>query len=302
MTGVERYSNYDGDVTGRGVTVVGDATLTSYWNGYAGFQREFAALDDRATRGGPVIGRAAGTGFFSGINSDRRKPVVLSLNVNAGRGDDGSRNSSVSVSATLKPASNVSLSVGPGFSTSTTTDQYVSSVRDSTATLFAGRRYVFAQLDQRQLYMSTRGSMTFTPALSLELFAQPLIASGDYYGFQEFAAPRELERRIYGRDVGSVITTRSDDGERRYLIDPDGGGPAPAFGLGDPNFNFRSLRGTGVLRWEWRPGSTAFLVWTQTRSGSAPVGNLVFNRDRRELLDAPADNIFLLKISYLMGF
>lgn len=301
-TGTARYANFDGDVTGREAIAVVEATFPSYWTAFAGVQHDFATLDDRATRGGPVIGRAAGTGVFSNLSTDRRKRVVLRVGANGGRGDDGSRHASINLSATLKPASNVSLSVGPGFSSSTTTAQYVTSVADSTATLFAGRRYVFAHLAQRELYMGTRASVTFTPALSLELFAQPLIASGDYYDFKEFAAPRQLDRRVYGRDVGTVVTTRNDRGARRYVIDPDGGGPASAFGLGDPNFNFRSLRGTGVLRWEWQPGSTAFLVWTQTRSGSAPVGNLVFSRDRRELLDAPADNIFLLKISYLLGF
>ena len=77
--------------------------------------------------------------------------------------------------------------------------------------------------------------------------------------------------------------------------------PAPSFTVGNPNFNLRSLRGTGVLRWEWRPGSTAYLVWTQTRSGVVPLGNLVFTRDRRALFEEPSDNIFVFKVSYWMG-
>lgn len=300
MAGAEQYMNFDGDVTGRDVTLFTDATFSNYWSGFVGVQHDFAVADDRRTRGGPVVGVGAGTAMFGSLATDRRKRMVLSANVNGHRDEEGGHHTSVSTGATLRPATNISLSAGPGFSTSTNASQYVTSVGDATASDFFGRRYVFARLDQRQLFMSVRGSMTFTPALSLEMFAQPLIASGDYYDFQEYAAPRGREKLVYGRDVGS-IDTMVTDGVTRYVIDPDAAGPAATFTVGNPDFNFRSLRGTGVLRWEWRPGSTAYLVWTQTRSGSDPVGDLVFGRDRRALMKAPSDNIFLLKISYWLG-
>ena len=73
------------------------------------------------------------------------------------------------------------------------------------------------------------------------------------------------------------------------------------FTIPDPDFNVRSLRGTAVLRWEYRPGSTAYLVWTQTRDASAAFGNFDFPRDRAALFAAHPDNIFLLKISYWVG-
>jgi hypothetical protein len=178
--------------------------------------------------------------------------------------------------------------------------QYVAQITDPTATTFYGSRYVFSHLEQKQVYMTVRGAVTFTPSLSLDIFAQPLIASGNYTDFEEYAAPRQQRRLVYGKDVGT-ITTSGQGGSLQYTIDPDGAGPAPTFTLGNPNFNFRSLRGTSVLRWEWRPGSTAYLVWTQTRSDTAPLGDLSFVRDRTALFSAPADNIFVLKISYWLG-
>jgi len=86
-----------------------------------------------------------------------------------------------------------------------------------------------------------------------------------------------------------------------YTIDPDGSGPAPSFDLTNPNFDRRSLRGTAVLRWEWRPGSTAYLVWTQTRNGRAPLGRMSLGRDLGALGNLPADNTFEVKISYWLG-
>jgi hypothetical protein len=144
--------------------------------------------------------------------------------------------------------------------------------------------------------MDTRLNITFTPTLTLEVFLQPYISSGSYSRFSEFAAPRELAKNVYGEDMGTIAL---DDGV--YTVDPDGEGPAEAFEFDDPNFSYRSLRGNAVLRWEFRPGSTIFLVWTQSRSNSAPVGDMDFSRDMRSLFEGPADNIFLVKINYWIG-
>jgi hypothetical protein len=298
MVGTQRQWNYDGDVTVRDLSAFTRIEFLNYWHASLFVTRRFGSLSDRLTRGGPVVGEAGSLGGFFGLMTDSRRPLVLEVNANGGEDDDGGHSGFVGVSATIRPASNVKLSVGPGYSRRVVTDQYVTSVPDPTATEFSGRRYVFAHLDQRQLFMNTRASVTFTPDVSLEIFAQPLIASADYHDFEEFAAPRQERKLVYGRDTGTI--TANPDGSR-YVVDPDAAGPAQSFTLRDPDFNFRSLRGTGVLRWEWRPGSTAYLVWTQTRSGVAGVGDLAFGRDRDALFAAPADNIFVLKVSYWLG-
>jgi hypothetical protein len=174
------------------------------------------------------------------------------------------------------------------------------SVADSTATSFFGRRYVFAGITQRTLSMNTRLNITFSPNLTLELFAQPFIASGDYTDFKEFAAPRQLTKLVYGQDIGS-LATEDVDGTRQYTIDPDGSGPAEPFQFSEPDFTLRSLRGNAVLRWEYSPGSTLFLVWTRSSSSTLDFGTLDLNRDTGALFEGPADNIFLIKINYWLG-
>jgi hypothetical protein len=171
-------------------------------------------------------------------------------------------------------------------------------VEDPTATAFAGTRYVFAFIKTRTLSLDTRVNWTFTPNLTLQLFAQPFFASGDYMRFREFAAPRTVRKLEYGRDIGTI--TRDASGS--YTVDPDGtGGPAEAFTFDDPDFSVRSLRGTAVLRWEYRPGSTVYFVWTQQRSGEAATGTFDFNRAYPALLRDRPDNVFLIKVSYWLG-
>jgi hypothetical protein len=144
-------------------------------------------------------------------------------------------------------------------------------------------------------------NVTFSPNLTLELFAQPFIASGDYRDFKEFAAPRQLRKLAYGRDLGTV-TTQTVDQTTQYTIDPDGAGPAESFQISDPSFTLRSLRGNAVLRWEYLPGATMYLVWTRLGSSRLDTGVLDLSRDAAALFDAPTENIFLLKLNYRLGF
>jgi hypothetical protein len=109
---------------------------------------------------------------------------------------------------------------------------------------------------------------------------------------------------VFGRDNGSTVTPQSDPqtgAVTSYLIDPDGPGPAEEFTLGNQNFNSRSLRGTGVLRWEYRPGSTLFFVWTQQREGFDTFGDFRFNRDRSALFRDRPTNVFQVKATYWIG-
>jgi Domain of unknown function (DUF5916) len=156
---------------------------------------------------------------------------------------------------------------------------------------------------QKTLSMDTRLAVTFTPNSSLELYAQPFIATGNYSDFKEFDAPRQLRKSIYGRGRGTISTATDARGLiTEYTVDPDGTGPAAPFSFDNPSFDARSLIGNVVYRWEYRPGSTLYLVWTQSRSDQlSDVGTLDFTRDRRALFSTHPDNIFLVKLNYWLG-
>jgi hypothetical protein len=149
-----------------------------------------------------------------------------------------------------------------------------------------------------------RVNATFSPSLTLELYAQPFIASGSYQDFREFLAPRTRKMAIYGQDNGSTIQPQIDPATNRttaYLIDPDGPGASAPFTLSNPNFNFRSVRGTGVVRWEYRPGSTLFFVWSQQREGGDDAGDFDLRHDFRSIFADRPTNIFQIKATYWVG-
>ena len=104
-----------------------------------------------------------------------------------------------------------------------------------------------------------------------------------------------------------VIEEQMGEGSIRYMyfmdatIDPDGAGPSESFSIGNRDFNRVSLRGTGVIRWEWRPGSTLFFVWQQSRSSRNGYGDFDLGRDFDELFAGDANNIFMVKATYWFG-
>jgi hypothetical protein len=297
LVGGQQAYNYSHDLVDRQVQIYGQAQLLNYWNLSAFVFYRPPRLDDQLARGGPVLARAPLVYWSASLQTDSRERLVLSTQPDYYCSD---RRCSwdLSLDATIKPASNVSLELTPSYSYVSSGMQYVTAVADPTATLFYGQRYVFADLHERTLSMDTRLNVTFTPRLTLQLYAQPLIASGSYSNFKEFNRPRTTARSVYGVDRGTIAYAAGT-----YTVDPDGTGPAAPFSFPDPNFNLRSLRGSAVLRWEYHPGSTIYLVWTQSRSRNAPVGvgDLELRRDIPGLIDPPPDNIFLVKVTYWLG-
>ena len=298
--GAQQKFNFDGDLVDRQIHSSTYVELPSFWEASLFARWRTEVMDDRRTRGGPVVANA-GSGYVSPwIGSDDRKPVRFELNPQYGWTTDGGEYVGLSAGLTFKPVSNVELRVSPGYEIDRTSAQYVTTRDDATAAEFFGRRYVFAELEQRTLSMTTRLNWTFTPEMSLELFLQPFISSNDYSRFKEFEAPRRVAKRVYGEDVGTIRTVEAG-GARSYAIDPDGTGPAAEFEIADPDFTFRSLRGNLVFRWEYVPGSTLFFVWTQDRNTSERIGSFDFGRDVGGLFDARAENVFLVKATYWLG-
>jgi hypothetical protein len=297
----QQQYNYDGDLTDREFAVGNFSQLKNFWflNAFSIYTPDL--YDDAALRGGPVIKKRGYLYNSLQITTDARKPISLSWNSNYQFRHKGPPSYGSSLTTTWKPTSQVQLSLGPSFNKNQGLAQFVTAGADSTAKSFFGRRYIFAGITQRQLAMNTRANVTFTPTLTLEVFAQPLIASGDYKTFRQFVAPRRPE--FHDFVPGTELTSTTSNGTKVYTVDVDGpSGPAQAVSFGDPNFNFRSLRGNAVLRWEYLPGSTLYFVWQQNRSDTDPIGDFRFGRDRTALFSAHPDNIFLVKASYWIAF
>lgn len=290
--------DFDGNMTFNGVGSISVAELPNFWNYFLRLDYRPSIYDPGLTRGGPLAKLTDGGGIQGRITTDRRKKyqgaVFASYSFNAA----GGRGLSIQPSLTFRPTSALRVVLQPAYSRTHAVAQFVTRVTDPLATTTYGSRYVFATLDQDQLAMVMRVDWTFTPKLSLQLFAQPLLAAADFHDYKEFAEPKAFRFNVYGRDAGAIA---QDASTGRYNVDPDGTGLAPAFSFGDRDFNRRSLRGNAVVRWEYRPGSALFFVWQQSRFGSIPSGEFDFGHDLGELLNVQPQNIFVVKGTWWIG-
>ncbi len=183
----------------------------------------------------------------------------------AGRNRASSTQWEINPSLGWRPSSFLSLNTGFTVYVNDERSQWIGKDED---------RYVFGRIDQRTVAMTARVNYTVTPNLSIQLYAQPFVSAGDYSSFTQ------------------LVDGRARDVDQRFA--------AHAYGS-NPDFNYRSFRTTNVLRWEYRPGSTLFVVWQQGED-SLEHGTFRFGRDLGGLFDAPARNVFLVKWAYWLNY
>jgi hypothetical protein len=279
---------------GTGGNVNTSFQLKNFWGGYLGIGGELPALSATALRGGPALRTPSEYNSFFGFFSDSRKTVRIGLNGNLGGDFETQTNRfNVSPNVTIQASSNFQLALGPGFSWRNSEWQYV-----STRGSDSGSHFVFGRIKQTTTSLTARLNYTFSPKLSLQVYAQPFVSAGTYDQFKEVDQPRaaafEDRFRRYSQDEISL-----EDG--RYQVDVSGDGEAD-FSFGNPDFNVKQFRSNVVFRWEYRPGSTLFVVWSQDRSAFTEDGSYDLGRDVGDLFGAPATNVFLIKMEHWLGF
>jgi len=189
----------------------------------------------------------------------------------------------------------IELTVEPGFEYNHSKYQWVTKFDDELAVETFGTRYVFANIDHKTVSADIRLNWSFNPKVSLQLYAQPFFTVGNYKSFKEFAKPNSKKYKIYGENNSTI---NYDDDSNSYKVDPDGTGPSEENTFGNPDFNFKSVRGNAVLRWEVLPGSVLFLVWTHDKVNFEDAGSFELSRDFTNLWASEANNALLMKFSY----
>ncbi|HEX8170259.1 MAG TPA: DUF5916 domain-containing protein [Thermoanaerobaculia bacterium] len=276
--------NFDHDLTANGLAGNWFVSLLNYWYGYGWWGANDAVIDDRKTRGGPAALRPRSGYIGAGFGSDSRKKYYMENSYEVSRSQDGSHSNTATVYLTYRPASNLRLTLSPTYRSSTDYAQYVTQFNDPSYTPTYGVRYLFASIDQRTLDFGIRAEWTASARLSMQLYLQPFIASGDYHSYKQLTRARD--------DEYTPVDVTYDNANDRYSA------AKAAYSFNDPDFNFRSIRGSAVVRWEFRPGSALYVVWNENRADVAPIGDFRFGRDLSALPNAPSQDVFLVKFSY----
>jgi hypothetical protein len=265
--------NADGDRLYSGGNVNAHAVFANNWSTGGGYNMNGLNLDDRATRGGPAVYMEGGRGVWYYVNSDNRRVVSLNYFGSWFVNSAGGRSRDFNPEFTIRPIPALMVTAGVSIGRNTADAQWVGEVTDT------ANHYVFGRLDQTTVALTGRFNYTLTPNLSIQLYAQPFVSAGDYAGFKEIA------------------NARSTDYDARY---------SPyaynTVANGDPDFNVKSFRTTNVVRWEYKPGSTLFVVWQQARENDAVPGGFDARRDLHNIFGVAPTNVFLVKFAYWLNY
>lgn len=293
---VNQYSCWD--FGGRhqvvGFNINGNSEFNNFW--HAGF---FGSLSSEVSansplRGGPALKLPGDYSISTFLSTSSTKKLVANFNGSYSRDFENSdQNYSINFGLTYKPFSNLNISLEPGFSYNQNELQYV------TQELFdSDERYIFGSIDQKTLSMSLRLDLIITPEITLQFWGQPFIASGNYSDFKYISDPQadEFRNRFLPYTADEIGYIDEDDIYR--ISEPDN---SLNYEFDNPDFNIKEFLSNLVFRWEYRPGSFIYLVWSQNRSGNDSYGRFRLKDDFSDMWDIYPNDVLMLKVSYRLG-
>jgi hypothetical protein len=267
-------ANTSGLLIGNGGNTNAWGEFKNFWsaNGGIGFNNLLPTYSDRDARGGPALFMPARLNLWANLNGDSRKAISPSLGLNGGRRFDGlGGNWNVNLGMQVRLGTQFNGSISAGYGRNINDQQWNGNFVDGTVT-----SYTFARLYQNTSSVTARMNYTITPTLSVESYLQPFVATGEFVNWRALA------------------DGRSHDAATRFRPYTERGAPT--------GFRVGQLRTNNVVRWEYRPGSTLFFVWSQGRdAGDDGAAGYDVGRAYSQIFSRRPDNVFLVKASYWLG-
>jgi len=274
-------SNFEPTLLTYGIEAGTSMQFKNYWslNYYTNLAHNI--WDPVALRGGPALHVDPGVNMNATLQTDNRKALMLSLSPRYSHAfDSGAYNIGADLGATIQARSNIDIYLGPSFSHRRDPMQYVAEADDAGGT----PHYILSGISQNTLSLTARVNWTFSPHLSLQVYAQPFIATGSYF------------------DLKDVNNPHAENFQDRFtVIARDYASYAGPLVFDKPDFDVRQLRSTVVLRWEYRPGSTVFAIWSHGQTSTVDNGAFHPWDDVSALAHASQQNLVMVKANYWIG-
>ncbi|MCP4200986.1 MAG: carbohydrate binding family 9 domain-containing protein [bacterium] len=289
--------DYAGNFLGARYNVNTNAQFKNKYHAGASITRRGESTSNSELRGGPASRWPGSWAYEAWVNSDERRDLRVNLGGYVRRTDDGGGDSRQAwATFSYRPTNAIRLSLSPEYSRNRPELQYI-----DTVAFAEDERYIFGRLDQETLVLTTRLDYTITPNLTVQLYAAPFVSYGRYSEFKRITDPvagRYRDRFL----VFGAEQIAFDAESETFEVDEDGNGTVD-YDFDGPDFDARFLNANVVVRWEYTPGSTVFVVWTQSRESSdllAPDGD--FQEGLDDLFSVEPEDIFLVKFSKWLAF
>ena len=287
--------NFAGELTGPGGNINMHTQLKNYWYISLGGNLNGSGLSSTELRGGAALKTSGTKNFWIGVGSSDQKKLTAGFEFMALEGNVKNSKTMLSygLSFGYRPSKSLKITLSPNYSTNIDELQYVTQQDYANQT-----DYLFARINQKTLSASLRVNYNITPDLSIQYWGQPFLASGKYNEFKRITNGRagNYADRFSLFDNTELNYQPADEFYR--VSDPTGN---LIYTFDQPDFNVKEFLSNMVIRWEYHPGSTIFLVWSQTRSQSVSNGIFDFRNDLTKLFDEKPYQVFLLKMSFRLG-
>ena len=282
----EQNVDFGGVETSSGGEMNFEWQFHNFWYFGTGAWVDFKQISNADLRGGPAIQYPGGVNYYYELQTNRQKKLSVGYeNWYYWGNSDFTQSRGGALSLNYRPLDAMSVSLSPNVSIDKNELQYVDHQDFNGET-----EYLLARVKQETYSMSLRVNYNITPNLTLEFWGQPFLAKGEYDDFKFVNDPRSDQ---YEERFGMIDQDRIsfDSEESEYAIDGE-------FVFDDPDFNVVEFRSNFVMRWEYIPGSTLFLVWSNNGSNSNQSDDNEFSDLSSKLVRLNGTNTFLVKYTY----
>ena len=284
--------NFGGNSTYKGGNVNFNLEFKNYWSIGSGVNRNGENLSGSALRGGPMMKTPGNWNIWYNINSDQRKALTFTFGGSNNWGDNNARlYKSIFGFINYRPSNKIFISLIPEISISNSKLQFVDNTDWN-----GDPRYINAEINQKSYDLSFRLEYSINPELTIQYYGRPFITSGKYTNYKMITDPKA--NRFTDRFVlyqPTQLTYNADDNE--FLVDENKDG-INDYSFTKRDFNFLDFQSNMIVRWEYRPGSTLFFVWTLGKQDYYESYSVSTRNDFNNLFESHPHNIFLVKFSY----
>jgi hypothetical protein len=280
--------NFGGTYLGSGGHLSLTSEFKNQWSFNANIIYHTASTDPRILRGGFDMRMPYVIHTFGGIKTDPSRKVIFGSDFGYDHGGNNSASSwQVQPSISVRPVSMLKLVVTADYEKTHNDLQYVTAVSYSSS-----MRYILGTIDQITLGLTFRAALYLTPELSIQYYGSPFVSRGKYTELKRVVDPMSenySDRFTIYDNLGLADGVYEADENNDLITD---------YSFNNPDFNFHQFRSNLVAKWEYRPGSFLYLVWSSERTGftSDPSSNL--GESFKQLGKVFPNNVFLVKLSY----
>ncbi len=291
---MNEWSGWDfgGVSTFWGGNISSGAQFKNLWSMRINITKERYNVDNTLLRGGPGM-KTPGSfqyGLNVGSNSTKKLKFFAGYNSNY-KGNNSGKYFGTYGRISYQPFNVLSLSISPNYSHNTTELQYV-----ETSEFEGEDRYIFAEINQKTFALTLRVNYNLTPDFTIQYYGAPFVSAGIY---SEYKKITDAKAEHYP-DRFEVFT----DNQISYLPDyeiygiDENSDENVDYYIGKPDFNYRQFRSNLVLRWEYKPGSLFWFVWSQENTDYVSDGAFNLGESLKNMFKVSPTDVFLIKFSY----